>query len=130
MRQLFILYFLIMFACVSIRAQYPQVRNFSTSDYQAGTQNWCFEDGPNQRVFIGNNQGLLTFVTALCQQLFCGEGTALRPVFTASLCRSIRRAGLLRDGPAAHGHHLPLSDKPTAVRQKEHWRSVEYHEQW
>ncbi len=61
MRQLFILYFLIMFACVSIRAQYPQVRNFSTSDYQGGTQNWCFEEGPNQRVFIGNNQGLLTF---------------------------------------------------------------------
>ena len=45
----------------TLQAQQPQVRNFSPQEYHGGTQNWCIVQGPNNRMFFGNNHGLLVF---------------------------------------------------------------------
>ena len=39
----------------------PVVQNFERSVYNAGTQNWCIDQGENGVLYFGNNQGLLRF---------------------------------------------------------------------
>ncbi|MBQ8656605.1 MAG: hypothetical protein IJ527_06110 [Prevotella sp.] len=69
-----------MFALTHARAQYTQVRNFYSEEYRAGTQNWSITEGPNQRMFFGNNQGML---------VFDGETWSLRYVTNYSVVRAL-----------------------------------------
>ena len=69
------------FACVCARAQYYQVRNFSTFDYRAGTQNWCIAEGPNHRIFYGNNQGLLVFDGEIWSTKYIDNYSAIRALY-------------------------------------------------
>ena len=71
----------IMFACAIAHAQYPQVRNFSVTDYQAGTQNWSIIEGPNQRMFIGNNHGLLVFDSKDWELHYVNNYSVVRALF-------------------------------------------------
>lgn len=70
-----------MFACAIAHAQYPQVRNFSVTDYQAGTQNWSIIEGPNQRMFIGNNHGLLVFDSKDWELHYVNNYSVVRALF-------------------------------------------------
>lgn len=42
-------------------AQFPIIRNFSSKDYQAGTQNWQVFQSPGGYVFVANTLGLLVY---------------------------------------------------------------------
>lgn len=39
----------------------PSIQNFPRSQYNAGTQNWCVEQGSNGVMYFGNNDGLLRY---------------------------------------------------------------------
>lgn len=39
----------------------PPVYNYTTSDYKSGNQNWAISQGHNGMVYIGNNNGLMSF---------------------------------------------------------------------
>ncbi len=39
----------------------PPVYNYTTSDYKSGNQNWAISQGSNGMVYIGNNNGLMSF---------------------------------------------------------------------
>jgi len=39
----------------------PTIQNFQRSEYNAGTQNWCAEQGSNGVMYFGNNNGLLRY---------------------------------------------------------------------
>jgi DNA-binding CsgD family transcriptional regulator len=39
----------------------PSIQNFPRSQYSAGTQNWCAEQGSNGVMYFGNNNGLLRY---------------------------------------------------------------------
>lgn len=55
-------YFLLLFALIFqyASAQSP-LRNFSTEEYRAGTQNWSITQGKDDRMVFANNNGMLTF---------------------------------------------------------------------
>ena len=42
-------------------AQLPILRNFTTLDYKAGTQNWAIDQADNGTMFFANNNGMLTY---------------------------------------------------------------------
>lgn len=46
---------------VPASAGYPSVRNFSKSDYTAGTQNWDITQGSGKMLYFANNNGMLEF---------------------------------------------------------------------
>ncbi len=72
---------LILFTCAKAIAQYPQVRNFTTNDYQGGTQNWCITKGPNQRLFFGNNYGVLAFDGKRWTLKYVANYSSVRAIF-------------------------------------------------
>lgn len=39
----------------------PPVFNYSTGIYKAGNQNWAIAQGSNGVIYVGNNNGLLSF---------------------------------------------------------------------
>lgn len=39
----------------------PVISNFSSLDYHAGLQNWAIAQGRNGEMYVGNNEGVLTF---------------------------------------------------------------------
>lgn len=39
----------------------PQIKNYSRTDYKAGTQNWNIDQDKNGNLYFGNNDGLLQF---------------------------------------------------------------------
>ncbi len=39
----------------------PPVTNFSPRDYGAGNQNWMISQGPDKKIFVANNSGLLQY---------------------------------------------------------------------
>ncbi len=39
----------------------PQITNYSVNQYKAGNQNWAICEGPDGKMYIGNNRGLLIF---------------------------------------------------------------------
>ncbi|MCR5077166.1 MAG: hypothetical protein K6A82_03910 [Prevotella sp.] len=47
--------------CTAIGAQIPIVRNFTSTDYAGGTQNWAVSQSSDDRMFFANNSGLLEF---------------------------------------------------------------------
>ena len=79
-QRLSILAALALTVCLCLRAQQPRVRNFTPQEYHGGTQNWCIAQGPNNRMFFGNNQGLL---------VFDGDAWVTRYVANYSVVRSV-----------------------------------------
>jgi len=51
--------------CLNLQAQnpisIPQIENYSSLDYKAGSQNWNIDQDKNGIMYFGNNEGLLTF---------------------------------------------------------------------
>jgi hypothetical protein len=39
----------------------PPVYNYTTGDYRSGNQNWAISQGRNGMIYIGNNNGLMSF---------------------------------------------------------------------
>jgi len=52
---------LLLSECPAVFAQQFFVRNFSTSDYDAGTQNWQIAFGKDEMIFFANNDGLILY---------------------------------------------------------------------
>ncbi len=59
MRQFFL--FLLLFNIFDIQAQRITVRNFTSDDYNSGSQNWNIEVLESGEMLFGNNRGLLIF---------------------------------------------------------------------
>ncbi len=57
-----------------------QVRNFTKSEYQGGTQNWAIEKDSYNRLYVANNEGLL---------VYNGTNWRLHPVPNKTIVRSI-----------------------------------------
>lgn len=60
MKRLF-LTIILTISLLSAKAQLSPLRNFSTFDYKAGTQNWAVRQGFNDIMFFANNSGLLAY---------------------------------------------------------------------
>ena len=56
-----LLIILLLAGCYTTQAQQPQVRNFSRQEYHGSTQNWSIAQAPSNRLFFGNNDGLMVF---------------------------------------------------------------------
>jgi hypothetical protein len=39
----------------------PLIKNYTKADYRAGSQNWDIDQGMDNRMYVGNNEGLLVF---------------------------------------------------------------------
>ncbi len=56
------IFFVFLFFSLAINAQeLPPVTNFSPSEYGAGNQNWMISQGPDKKIYVANNSGLLQF---------------------------------------------------------------------
>ena len=51
----------LLLGCYAMKAQQPLVRNFSPQEYGGATQNWSIMQAPGNRMFFGNNAGLMIF---------------------------------------------------------------------
>ncbi|RKD92160.1 helix-turn-helix and ligand-binding sensor domain-containing protein [Mangrovibacterium diazotrophicum] len=60
-RTLIILFLILLVSVDKTTAQQPSIRNFATSIYGGGTQNWCISQTDNKRMLFANNSGLLTY---------------------------------------------------------------------
>ncbi|WP_324720337.1 triple tyrosine motif-containing protein [Salinimicrobium sp. HB62] len=57
-----IYFYLFLFISLGITGQeLPPVTNFSPRDYGAGNQNWMIAQGPDKKIFVANNSGLLQY---------------------------------------------------------------------
>ena len=45
----------------SVPLYQPRAINYTVADYQAGNQNWAISQGPDGKIYVGNNKGLLVF---------------------------------------------------------------------
>lgn len=51
-----------LFVSLSVKGQeLPPVTNFTPNQYGAGNQNWMVAQGPQKKIFVANNSGLLEF---------------------------------------------------------------------
>ncbi len=57
----FYLLLLFLFSWLANGQELPPVLNFSPNDYNAGNQNWMVSQGPDKRIYVANNSGLLQF---------------------------------------------------------------------
>ncbi|WP_169578105.1 helix-turn-helix and ligand-binding sensor domain-containing protein [Salinimicrobium xinjiangense] len=73
------------FVCLAVTGQeFPPVTNFTPSEYGAGNQNWMISQGPDKKIFVANNSGLLQFD---------GEHWTLYKVPGETAVRSVRASG-------------------------------------
>lgn len=61
-------------------ALYPSVRNFTKTDYKAGTQNWCITENGSRFMYFANNSGMLEYD---------GKNWILTPISNFSNVRSV-----------------------------------------
>src|SRR5574344_1304012 len=59
-KELFTLVFLLSLV-PEIHAHQPDIRNFASSHYGGGTQNWCISQSDDKLMLFANNNGLLAF---------------------------------------------------------------------
>ncbi|MDH6357902.1 triple tyrosine motif-containing protein [Parabacteroides sp. PF5-9] len=59
----------------------PKVINYSVSDYKAGNQNWAVGQGPDSKIYLGNNRGLLVFDGIRWQLYQLPQHTPVRSLF-------------------------------------------------
>ena len=55
------LFLVFLFISASAQIGIPDVKNFSSSDYKGGTQNWKIDQDKNGIMYFANNEGLLSF---------------------------------------------------------------------
>ena len=65
---------------VSTGAQHPLLINYSTTDYHGGTQNWCIDMTPDNRILFANNNGLIEFDSDVWQMFYIGNYSSVRSV--------------------------------------------------
>lgn len=79
MRTLFSAIFITLFALSSFSNQ-PLVRNFTRKDYKSGTQNWSITQDKYNKMYFGNNNGLL---------VFDGKNWSVTPIKNGTSVRSV-----------------------------------------
>jgi DNA-binding CsgD family transcriptional regulator len=57
----YLLHIFLFFSTAAVGQEFPPVTNFTPSEYGAGNQNWMISQGPNERIFVANNSGLLQY---------------------------------------------------------------------
>lgn len=61
-KRIIILFILLSYFVLAVNAQYsPYFKNYSIADYDAGNQNWGLSKSDNSKLFVANNEGLLSF---------------------------------------------------------------------
>lgn len=80
-KTLIIIFSFLLTAITSMTAQIPVLRNFSPSDYNCGTQNWCISQADDGRMFFANNMGLLCFDGHRWTQMSIPNHTNIRTIF-------------------------------------------------
>lgn len=80
-----LLILLILFSATSLWAQLgvPQINNFSSLNYQGGTQNWEIDQDKNGMMYFANNEGLLSYN---------GKYWKLYPLPNKTIVRSVKVA--------------------------------------
>jgi len=108
-----ILFSLVLLLTASLSAQVksigsPIIRNYTRSDYQAGSQTWAVEQGENGMMYFANNNGLLEFD---------GYYWKVYPLANKSVVRSIKHGnnGLLYAGGFNEIGYYELGDMGGAV---------------
>lgn len=84
--RLFILGIMVLLPCVAeaIHVPYiPQVVNYSVNDYNAGNQNWAVSQGADEKMYFGNNRGLLQFDGIRWNLYKLPNNIAVRSVYVA-----------------------------------------------
>lgn len=81
MRSYFI--FLVLFSWYAKSQELPPVLNFSPNDYKAGNQNWMVSQGPDKKIYVANNAGLLQYDGEHWNLYEVPGKTALRSVLVA-----------------------------------------------
>lgn len=79
----------------------PDIINFNKSTYQAGTQNWDIQQDKNGIIYIGNNEGLLTYN---------GNYWNLFPLPNKTVVRSVKiddKGKIFVGGQGAIGYFFP-----------------------
>ncbi|HMS99341.1 MAG TPA: hypothetical protein PKA12_11385 [Saprospiraceae bacterium] len=79
------LLFVVAWALISLAApvlgqEIPYLKNFFPNEYKAASQNWSIDQGDNQVMYIGNDQGLLRFDGGNWNFFSLSEGKSIRSV--------------------------------------------------
>ena len=61
----------------------PPIKNYSSADYDAASQNWDIDIDKDGIVYAGNNQGLLSFDGQRWELFPLKKGSAIRSVYTS-----------------------------------------------
>ena len=77
--------FFVISAVIPAQALHPLVRNFTRSEYKAGTQNWDITQDKNLELFFANNEGLLSFDGSSWHTTPIGNHTNVRAVLYDSI---------------------------------------------
>ena len=72
-------------SCHQAEAQQALIRNFTTTDYNGGTQNWCIDITPANRVLFANNSGLKTYNSVRWETLTLSNYSQTRTVMYDSI---------------------------------------------
>ena len=59
----------------------PYLKNYFPNEYKAASQNWSIDQGDNQVMYIGNDQGLLRFDGGNWNFFSLNEGKSIRSVY-------------------------------------------------
>ncbi|MHA6278868.1 triple tyrosine motif-containing protein [Salinimicrobium sp. CAU 1759] len=79
-----IYFYVFLFISLGITGQeLPPVTNFSPRDYGAGNQNWMIAQGPDKKIFVANNSGLLQYDGEHWTLYRVPGGTAVRSVLAS-----------------------------------------------
>jgi ligand-binding sensor domain-containing protein len=76
----------VLWVCAQNTIALPLIKNYAKSDYKAGSQTWDMSQGKDNRMYFGNNEGLL---------VFDGVYWKLFPLPNKTIVRSVR---ILEDG--------------------------------
>ena len=73
---------LFLFFCVFLlnAQERPPIKVFTTTDYQAETQNWSISQGSNKNIYVANNSGLLEYNGAIWRLYISPNRTIIRSV--------------------------------------------------
>ena len=66
---------------LTTEAQQPSIRNFTTSMYEGGTQNWCVSQSGDKRMLFANNNGLLIFDSDKWSTFSIANHTIVRSIY-------------------------------------------------
>lgn len=81
LRSFFVFLIFALTTALPLAAQHPLIRNYQSSAYEAGTQNWCVAKGFGGRMMFGNNYGLLDFDSRSWTLTHVPNHTAVRAIY-------------------------------------------------